>query len=184
MEEGAGREKSAGCEGGWLLLSQLPKGIRGIRTWTGSGESKGSPAATAEAAQRSPCRATGHRQASHSRRSQTIAAMRFLCARPQRLLSQEACTPARFHQARDPRIQGLLSQPLTATWGDAAWVAATWGGSDRMVPGWPQDGEGVPWSRAGLDFNTTVSIPVMCIASPLPFHRGPGLRKKRENSKP
>lgn len=39
MEEGAGRE-DAGYEDGWLLLSHAPKGIRGIHTWTGSGEGK------------------------------------------------------------------------------------------------------------------------------------------------
>ena len=41
MEEGAGRE-DAGYEDGWLLLSQAAKGIRGIHTWTGSGEGKDS----------------------------------------------------------------------------------------------------------------------------------------------
>lgn len=71
---------------------------------------QGQPATTADA-QRSPCRATGHRQASPLQTEPDKWRHPLSVPDPSELLSQEACAPrSRFHQARGPQ-NSRPSQP-------------------------------------------------------------------------
>lgn len=111
-------------------------------------------------------RATEHRQAGSLQTKPDKLSHLLSMPDPNELLSQEACSPrSHFHQVRGPQ-NSRPSQPASDS--DMGWC----------LLGMTQEGEGVPWSRAGLDFSTTVSCSLVCIASPLPFHGDLAYEKK------